>query len=84
MAQFQIGESYYAQGRYREAVQAYREVIETYKTSPWVPDAYYKRGLSYRELSMKDQARADFQFVITKFPDNTLAPLAKAALDSIK
>jgi tol-pal system protein YbgF len=84
MAQFQIGESYYALGRYREAAQAYREVIDNYKTAPWVPDAYYKRGLSYRELGNKDQARADFQYVIKTFPDNTLAPLAKAALDSIK
>lgn len=84
MAQFQIGESYYALGRYREAMQAYREVIENYKTSAWVPDAYYKRGLSYRELGMKDQARADFQYVMKTFPDNTLAPLAKAAFDGIK
>lgn len=84
MAQFQIGESYYAMGRYSEAAQAYREMIDNYKTAPWLPDAYYKRGLSYRELGNKDQARADFQYVIKTFPDNTLAPLAKAALDSIK
>lgn len=84
MAQFNIGESYYALGRYREAAQAYREMIDNYKTAPWVADAYYKRGLSYRELGMKDQAREDFQYVIKNFPDNTLAPLAKAALDSIK
>lgn len=84
MAQFQIGESYYALGNYRQAMQAYREVIETYKKSPWEADAYYKRGRSYQELGMKDQARADFQYVIKTFPDNTLAPLAKAALDGIK
>ena len=84
MAQFNIGESYYNLGRYTEAAQAYREVIDNYKTAQWVPDAYYKRGLSYRQLGMKDQARADFQYVIKTFPDNTLAPLAKAALDSIK
>jgi len=84
MAQFQIGESYYYLGRYREAVQAYREVIETYKKCPWEPDAYYKQGLAYLELGMKDQARTNFQYVIKNFPDNTLAPLAKAKLDSIK
>lgn len=83
-AQFQIGESYFALGRYPQAVQAYREVIETYKTSPWVPDAYYKRGISYREQGMKDPARSDFQYVMKNFPDNTLAPLAKAAFDGIK
>ena len=83
-AQFYVGESYYAKGLYREAVQAYREMIDNYKTAIWMPDAYYKRGLSYRELNMKDQARADFDYVIKTFPDSTMAPLAKAARDSIK
>jgi len=83
-AQFYIGESYFYLGRYRDATQAYREVIETYKKSLWEPDAYYKRGMCYLQLSMKDQARADLQYVIKNFPDNNLAPLAKAALDGIK
>lgn len=83
-AQYYIGQAYYSLGQYRPAMQAYREMIETYKTAPWLPDAYYKRGLCYRELSMKEQAKADFQMVIDKFPDNTLAPLAKAALEGIK
>ena len=83
-AQYWLGETYYAQGKYRDAVTAYDRVIADYANSAKVPDAYYKRGLSYRELGMKDQAREDFQYVIKTFPDNTLAPLAKAALDSIK
>ncbi len=83
-AQFYIGESYYYQGNYREAVQAYRDMIDTYKTAMWLPDAYYKRGLSYRQIGDKDRARADFDYVIKTFPDSTMAPLAKAARDSIK
>ena len=83
-AQFQIGESYYAQGKFNLAAQAYREMIDTYKGASLLPDALFKRGMCYGELGMKDQARADFQSVITKFPDNTLAPLAKGRLESIK
>ncbi len=83
-AQFYIGESYYNQGKYPQAVQAYREVIDNYKKSLWEPDAYYKRGMAYLQISNKDQARADFQYVIKNFPDNNLAPLAKAQLDGIK
>ncbi len=83
-AQFNIGEAYYTQGKYREAANAYREFIETYKTAQWLPDAYYKRGLSYRELNMKDQAKADFQTVIQKYPDSLFASLAKQQLEGIK
>jgi tol-pal system protein YbgF len=83
-AQFYIGESHYNRGRYPEAIQAYREMIENYKTAAWLPDAYYKRGMSYRQLNDKERARADFDYVIKTFPDSTMAPLAKAARDSIK
>ena len=85
-AQFNIGESYYNMpgGRYRDAAQAYTQVIETYKNTPWVPDAYYKRGSAYLEQGLKEQARADFQMVLKNFADSTVAPLAKAKLDGIK
>ena len=85
MAQFNIGECYaYMPGRQRDAVQAYTQVIENYKGSPWVPDAYYKRGSAYLEQGMKEQARADFQVVLKTYPDSTVAPLAKSKLDGIK
>lgn len=85
-AQFNIGESYYNMpgGRYRDAAQAYTQVIETYKNTPWVPDAYYKRGSAYLEQGLKEQARADFQTVVKTYSDSTVAPLAKAKLDGIK
>ena len=40
--------------------------------------------LSYRELNMKDQAKADFQTVIQKYPDSLFASLAKQQLEGIK
>lgn len=83
-AQFYIGESYYNQGKYSQAAQAYREVIDTYKKSVWDADAYYKRGMSFLQLNNKDQAKADFQYVIKNYAENNIAPLAKAALDGIK
>jgi TolA-binding protein len=83
-AQFNIGESHYNAGRYREAAQAYTEVITNFKKSLWEDSAYYKRALAYEQQGMKDQAKADFQYVIKNFPDSTFAPLSKTALDRIK
>ncbi len=83
-AQFNIGESHYNAGRYREAAQAYTEVIANYKKSLWEDSAYYKRALAYEQQGMKDQAKADFQYVINNFPDSTFKPLSKTALDRIK
>lgn len=83
-AQFNIGEAYKYSNRYREAIQAYSAVITNYKGSPWEDQAYYARGLANEQLGMKDQARADFSYIIKTFPDSTFVPLSKSALERIK
>lgn len=83
-AQFNIGEAYKYSSRYREAIQAYGAVITNYRGSPWEDQAYYARGLAYEQVAMKDQARADFQYIIKNFPDSTYVPLSKSALERIK
>lgn len=83
-AQFNIGEAYKYSNRYREAIQAYSAVITNYKGCLWEDQAYYARGLAYEQLGMKDQARADFAYVVKTFPDSTFVPLSKSALERIK
>lgn len=83
-AQFNIGEAYRYSDRAREAVQAYTAVITNYKGTDWEDDAYYGRALVYEKLNQKDQARADFQYILKNFPDSTLAPLSRDALERIK
>lgn len=83
-AQNYIADSYFQMARYREAVQAAREAIENYKNSPWLPDAYFRRGSAYLELQMKEQAKADFEYIIKNFPDHAMAGVAKSKLDGIK
>jgi len=83
-AQFNIGQAYKYSNRYREEIQAYTSMLATYKGNPWEDQAYYARGLAYEQLSMKEQARADFQYIIKNFPDSTFVPLSKSALERIK
>ena len=49
-AQFYIGQSFYNQGKYTEAAEAYGLTIRTYPSSDLLPDAYFKMGESYRNL----------------------------------
>jgi TolA-binding protein len=83
-AQFNIGQAYKYSNRYREEIQAYTSMLATYKGNPWEDQAYYARGLAYEQLGMKEQARADFQYIIKNFPDSTFVPLSKSALERIK
>jgi tol-pal system protein YbgF len=82
-AQYYIGETYYAQGKYREAVTAYDRVIADYANSAKVPDAYYKRGLALNVLGQTDRARESWEFVVKNFPNSDAGRLARQRLDQM-
>ncbi|MGQ0734290.1 MAG: tetratricopeptide repeat protein [Acidobacteriota bacterium] len=82
-AQFYIGECRYADGKHKEAVAAYTEVITGYPRGQSVPPAYYKRGLAYERLGQIDRARESFEQLVKEFPESDAARLAKQSLDRL-
>jgi tol-pal system protein YbgF len=83
LAQYYIGECYYADGKHQEAVQAYNQVIVNYPKGQAVAPAYFKRGLAFGELGQVERARESFEAVIKLFPDSDAARLAKQNLDRL-
>jgi tol-pal system protein YbgF len=82
-AQFYIGETYYAQNKWREAIDAYGLVLQNYRTSSTVPDAYFKRGRAYAQTGQPDKAREMWEAVIKQFPESDAARLARQDLERI-
>jgi TolA-binding protein len=82
-AQFYIGESNYQQNKWREAIDAYGLVLQNHRTSPWVPDAYRKRGQAYAQANQPDKARESWEAVIKLFPESDAARLARQDLERI-
>jgi TolA-binding protein len=82
-AQFYIGETNYAQNKWREAIDAYGLVLQNHRTSITVPDAYFKRGRAYAQTNQPDRAREMWEAVIKAFPDSDAARLAKQDLERI-
>jgi tol-pal system protein YbgF len=82
-AQFYIGESQYALNKWREAIDAYGLVIQNYKGSPFVADAYRKRGQAYAQSGQLDKARESWETVIKLFPESDAARLAQQDLQRI-
>ena len=83
-AQYFIGETYYASGKYPEAVAAYNQVIQNYRTTgDRVADAYHRRGAAQERMKDLDAARESWEFVIQNYPDSDAARLAKQNLDRI-
>ena len=82
-AQFNIGESYFAQNKWPEAIAAYNQVIQTYPGTNAVAEAYYKRGMAQEHMGQVDAARASWEAVAKVFPDSDAGRLAKQNLDRL-
>ena len=83
-AQFWIGESYFNEGKFAEAVTAYSRVISDYPGGNQVPNAYYKRGRALENLpGQMDAAKQSYQTVMDKFADSQAAILAKQRLEAL-
>jgi tol-pal system protein YbgF len=83
-ARYWIGMAQYKLARYPAAVTAFQSVIETYKTSEEVPNAYFQLGECYRAQGKRAEALAAYDQVIRLFPDSSAALQAKASKGTIK
>ena len=82
-AQFTIGETYFVQNRWADAIAAYNQVIQNYPMGNAVPGAYYKRGLAQERLGQLDAARESWNTVLKTAPDSDEGRLAKQNLDRV-
>jgi tol-pal system protein YbgF len=79
-AQYWIGESYYAEKRYREAGIEFQKVHDKYPKSDKAPDSMLKVGFSFAELSMMSESKLLLEDVIHTYPKSPAAKLAKEKL----
>jgi len=77
-AQYWLGETYYAEKKWNDAIVEFQKVIKEYKTSEKAPDALLKIGMSF-------QAQGDCQNALLFFDEvaqaHKGAPAAKTAHD---
>jgi tol-pal system protein YbgF len=67
-ALYWIGECYFSQEKYNEAVEHFNELILNYPNGDKIPAAYLKKGISLAEQGKKEEALSVFKLLITKFP----------------
>lgn len=67
-ALYWIGECYFSQEKYDEAVEHFNELILNYPNGDKIPAAYLKKGISLAEQEKKEEALSVFKLLITKFP----------------
>lgn len=67
-AQYQLGETFYAQANYQEAARNFLQGYKNYPKSRRAPDSLLKLGLSLRKMDQQDQACAALASVSTEYP----------------
>lgn len=83
MAQYWIGESYYAKKDFKNAIDAFAKLVKTYPKSSKLPGAKLKIGYSYLNEKNTTKAREWLNRVIKEFPGTKEAELAKDKLRKI-
>ena len=79
-AQYWIGEAYYRQKNFRDALPEFRKVIDRYPNSPQVPEALLKIGLCYRAVTDGAHAREAWERVTKEYPRTNAAAQARSLL----
>lgn len=83
-AQFQIGETYLAEGKFEEAVAALLAVEDVYAYPRWSARALVEAGRAFEQLKQNEQASAQYAIVVSKYKDAPEAGLAQERLNAIK
>jgi tol-pal system protein YbgF len=78
-----IGETYYNEKKYEQAILAFQEVIKNYPKSDKAPAALLKQGMSFRNIGDKKSARYVLNKLRDDYPRSDDAKKAKGILKEI-
>ena len=82
-AQFWIGECYFREGNFKQAILEYEKVISQYPKSAKVPAALFKQGMAFEKLGDLESARYLYTKVNKDYPESDQARMAEVRLRNI-
>lgn len=82
-SQYWLGECYYGQRRFQEAIDEFERVFALYSASSKVPASLLKIGYSHLELQQPSMARAVFQQLVRTYPQSPEAIKAHGRLQDV-
>ncbi|GAB3684013.1 tol-pal system protein YbgF [Salinisphaera aquimarina] len=82
-AWYWLGEANYVKRNYDASLEAFQTVVNRFKASNKVAGALYKIGVIQSEQGQTDNARATLQRVVSQYPDDSAADMARKRLQSM-
>lgn len=83
-AQFQIGETYFAEAKYDQAAAALLAVADVYAYPEWAARATFEAGRVFEQMKQTDAAKQQYSTVVNKYKDAPEAPLAQKRLAALE
>jgi tol-pal system protein YbgF len=83
-AEYWLGECFYSQGRYSDAVLAFQNVVAQYPDHHKAAASLLKVGYAYERLEDRQNAVFYLQQLVENYPGSEPAPLARAALNRLR
>ncbi len=83
-AQYWIGETYYSEKNYEQAILAFQEMIKNYPKKEKVPAAMLKQSLAFKTIKDTKSAKFVLRKLVEGFPKSEEAKKARELLKGIK
>lgn len=78
-----IGECYYSQKMYQEAVNTFAELIDNYSDGDKIPDAILKKGFALLEMGNQSEGISVLKELVSRFPLSEEASLAQQKIREV-
>ena len=82
-AQFQIGETWLAEGKFEQAIPALLAVDDVYKYPKWSARALFEAGRAFEQLKQPDRAKKQYADVAARYKDAPEAEMAQTRLRTL-
>jgi tol-pal system protein YbgF len=83
-AHYWIGNAYYAQKDYRNAIASQQVVVQRFADTPRAPEALLNIAASQQEMNQRTAARATLDRIVKDYPDSDSAKVAKERLAALR
>jgi tol-pal system protein YbgF len=82
-AQFWIGQIFFEQRDFPNAIKAFDEVLERWSSNNKTPEAMLKKGQALVLMDKRTDGATEFRQILTKFPRSEIAPKACSELKAL-
>jgi len=82
-AKYWLGETYYAQRLFAQALIEFEGILTEFPNSGKIPEALLKKGFCYFELGRVEKSKQLLKSVVSQYPDSSVSRLAVQKLEMI-